>query len=390
MLDPPLRIAVLWLGRVSLDTAGRTYLTELLGPLAAQPGLTVDAHLGDPEFAVASGCGVVFHRVPYRLGPAARILLEPLVAVRLRRSYDVLFAPFGNLPFGWRGPSVVAHHNVLAFGPLVREELSRLRAWWRPIALRSSLRRATRTLVVSAYLRRILCDAYPDLGQSSIEVVPYGVADRLGERGDREVDAAAPQLVAVSATWRYKRLDQAIEALADIGGGGARLVIAGPELGDERRRLGELAERLGVGERVVFAGNLSHTELATLYAASDVLLYLSEIESFGMPVLEAMRVGLPVVARQIPGVAEIGGEGPVWIGVEASRTEIAEAVASILRDPNRRRRHIAAGRARAACFTWERTAHLTAIALREAAGAARAQSPAQESVIPTSDGCDGR
>ena len=117
-----MRVAVLWLGRVSEDTAGRTYLTELLGPLSREPGLSVDVHLGDPHFDVPAGCRVVQHRVPRQLGSLGRVLAEPLVAARRLRGYDVLLAPFNNVPPGWRGPVVVVQHNVLAFGSRVQQD----------------------------------------------------------------------------------------------------------------------------------------------------------------------------------------------------------------------------------------------------------------------------
>jgi glycosyltransferase involved in cell wall biosynthesis len=363
------RVAVLWLGDVSRDTAGRTYLTELLGPLARQPGLTVDLHLRDRAFAVPAGCNVVWHDVPDRLGPFGRILAEPLVAASRLRSYDVLFAPFTNLPRSWRGPSVTAAHNVLAFGDRLRSELGLLRALYRPRALRQSLRRATRLLVVSGYLRDLLIEHF-ELDAARIDVVPYGGPPLRDDPEPRPVALDAPQVVAAAALYPYKRVDQAIEAFAIAFGDlpGARLRIAGPGVGDERIRLDVLARERGVADRVEFLGNVPHAQLLELFDRSDALLYLSEIESFGLPVLEAMARSLPVIAKPVMGLAEVGGDGPVWVAPDASADDVAEALERAVRDPELRAACAARGRVQAGRFTWERAAATTAEAIRAAGG----------------------
>jgi glycosyltransferase involved in cell wall biosynthesis len=367
-----LRVAVLWLGLISRDTAARTYLSEILGPLGEEPDLDVDVHLGDRDFTIPPTCRAVWHRVPYRLGSGARIAAEPLVAARFRRRYDVLLAPFGNLPPTWRGASVVVHHNVLAFGSEVRKTLSLSRALWRPLATRISVRNATRTIAISEYLRSLLLERFDELHSRTVDVVPYGVRPApLVEPPRTTVDPGAPRLLAVSALWPYKRIDQAIETLALIRDDFplATLSVAGPDAGAERTRLEALADRLGAGDAVCFVGNLSQEELREAYRSSDVLLYLSEIESFGLPVLEAMTLGTPVVARRIPGVAEIGGEGPFWIGRDGDAEATAAVVRHVLTDDTSRSRHVRIAREHASTFTWHRAAELTAGAVRAAVAA---------------------
>src|SRR5438105_6726984 len=213
-----MRVAVLWLGNVSGDTAGRTYLTELLGPLGRLPGLDVDVHLADSEFAVPESCRAFRHALPLPPGPAARIAAEPLVAASLaRRGYDVLLAPFNFLPPGWRGPSVVVEHNVLGFSAPVRlpGRFSRLRAVYRPRATRWSLRHATRTIAVSSYLRRLLLERFSFLEPEHVHVAPYGVSRQLLESAaGARVSDSRPDVLVVSALWPYKRVDQAIRVFA--------------------------------------------------------------------------------------------------------------------------------------------------------------------------------
>src|SRR2546421_4680229 len=108
-----MRVAVVALGAVSRDTGGRTYLAELLGPLGDNPGLDVEVHVADPEFAVPSSCRAIRHDYAVPPERARRIAAEAWLASRLGRA-DVLLAPFNYLPATWRGPSVVVHHNTFA------------------------------------------------------------------------------------------------------------------------------------------------------------------------------------------------------------------------------------------------------------------------------------
>lgn|GEM_PF-3462356 len=372
-------MAVLWLGRISRDTAGRTYLTELLGPLGRQPGLDIDVHVGDPEFEVPASCRAVRHRVPYALGPLGRILAEPIVAAQLTLArYDVLLAPLNFLPPLWRGPSVLVQHNVLAFGDSLRVHLSRLRALYRPRALARSLRRATETIAISRYLRDLLLAQFPDLDSAHVRVVPYGVSTALvASAQEAPARTGPPTVLVVSALWPYKRVDQALRAFAmAIDGKDAALLIAGPAPESRRIPLEVLASDLGIRERVRFLGNVPHRRLGALYASADVLLYPSDIESFGLPLVEAMMVGVPVIAKRIPGLLEVGGDGPLWVDADATDDDVAAALTQILDDPELRAERVAAGRERVGSFTWERVAQETAQALRDAAAAAAAQDTA--------------
>jgi glycosyltransferase involved in cell wall biosynthesis len=359
----------LWLGDVSRDTAGRTYLTEILGALAREPALELHVHLADRAFVLPPECHVVYHRVPRWLGKAGRAVAESLVAPRHLRSCDVLLAPFGNVPPAWRGPTVVVAHNVLAFGNRVRTELGRLRGWYRPRALRLSLKRATKVLAVSAYLRQLLLESFPFLEPDDVEVVPLGAPSGVTAPVNGE-SRTQKRVLAVSALLPYKRVDQAIAAFAaatrDLD---AVLEIAGPDVRSQRGELTALAAEEGVASRVRFLGNVPHQHLQTRYRESDVLLYLSEIESFGLPVLEAMAAGLPVIAKPIEALVEVGGEAPLWVATDARTDEVAAALRKLLLDPELHAERSRAGRRQAEGFTWSRAAASTAAALRKAATA---------------------
>ncbi len=117
------------------------------------------------------------------------------------------------------------------------------------------------------------------------------------------------------------------------------------------------------------SGFVSEAALAARYAAADVAVFLSEYEGFGLPALEAMARGVPVVTSVRPSLGEIFGEAALV--VEPNDEEaVAGAVARVLGEPDLANDLVARGRALAARHSWERTASLTREALVRAAGRA--------------------
>ena len=145
-----------------------------------------------------------------------------------------------------------------------------------------------------------------------------------------------------------------------------RYVIVGD--GEERGRLEQLADSLGVRDRVTFAGAVPAEELPAYYAAADLFVHPNRVEGgdfegFGLVFLEAAASGLPVIGGASGGVPEAVQEGVT--GVLVSGTDVEElkaALRSFVTSPDRRRAMGQAGRAWAARFTWERAAETVAAA----------------------------
>jgi glycosyltransferase involved in cell wall biosynthesis len=375
----PVRVAVLALGPVSRDTGGRSYLEGVLGPLGADPELDVAVHASDPAFAVPGTCTVVRHRVPP--GTAGRLAAEARVARAASRSADLVLAPLNFLPPLVRGPSVVVEHNILSLPSGVGQsrDVSRLRRLYRPRALAHTLRRATAAAVVSEHLRDRLAADFAWLDPGRLHVVPLGVSEEIRAVGAAREPRPGTRILVVSALWDYKRVDLAIQALAHLAPRlpDARLEIAGP--GNPRRaRLEALANGLGIGDRVTFLGNVPTGRMPALYADADVLLHLSEIESFPLPVLEGLAAGLPVVARRLPPLLEVGQDVPLWLDATVYPAAVADALERALTDEELRADAARRGPERAAPFTWERTAGLLADVIRTAARAESVGAPSRD------------
>jgi glycosyltransferase involved in cell wall biosynthesis len=197
-----------------------------------------------------------------------------------------------------------------------------------------------------------------------ISVVPCGVDPALF----RPWGPAFPRtpglkrLVVVSRLVQRKGVGTTISALSQVPG--AELVVAGgPEAcqlhkDPQARRLLDLAERSGVADRVRLLGRVSHAQLPALFRSADIAVCVPWYEPFGIVPLEAMASGVPVVASAVGGLTDTVVHGETGVMVPPRDAEaVAEAVAALLADPERRTMLGAAGYRRVRSrYTWPKVA----------------------------------
>jgi glycosyltransferase involved in cell wall biosynthesis len=237
-------------------------------------------------------------------------------------------------------------------------------------------RRADRVIVPSHCSAR---EAVELLGVSEdrIRLVPYGPGNgfqRVDDEGRvnevlKKLGVRRPFVISVCRAYAHKNLAGLLRAFArlrDLGFKDVQLVLVG-----ERYRTGaeldRLTKELGLEPAVVFTGFVSQEDLNALYSAATVFAFPSLAEGFGLPVLEAMACGAPVVGSKASAVPEaVGAAGLV---ADAQDPEaFADALARVLRDDALRAGLREKGLHRAREFSWERTAEGTLAVYRELAG----------------------
>lgn len=143
-----------------------------------------------------------------------------------------------------------------------------------------------------------------------------------------------------------------------------QLVIAGKK-GWLSEKLFGFVRELGLEERVNFTGYLSDDELCALYSSCRIFIYPSIYEGFGLPPLEAMACGAPVIAGFIPSISEVLG-GAARLLAPDNVNGLTDSINTLLKDRNERQRLASAGLARARNYSWDRTAELMLGVYREA------------------------
>jgi glycosyltransferase involved in cell wall biosynthesis len=173
-----------------------------------------------------------------------------------------------------------------------------------------------------------------------------------------------PYLLAVGEVTRRKGHDVLLRAFAAADLDGVDLVVAGPDGFDAAFRE-SLVAGLGLGARVRFLGRVDDRALGELYARALALCFPSRAEGFGLPILEALGAGLPVVASDLDAFHELAADDALYVP-PGDEEALAGALRRIVADDGLRARLSAAGPSRAAPFTWERTAAQTVDAYRMA------------------------
>lgn len=176
-----------------------------------------------------------------------------------------------------------------------------------------------------------------------------------------------PYVLFVSSLWRYKNCDGLLRAWAVARSRleGRQLVVVGAGRDQAyAAELRSLADELGIAEDVVFVGGVPLEKTTLFYQAADVLVYPSFNETFGLPILEAMACGCPVITSDTSAMPEVAGGAAVLSDPRDPRS-IAQAIGDVLGSGRERLR--ARGLDRAAQFTWAATGQATLDVYREVA-----------------------
>jgi glycosyltransferase involved in cell wall biosynthesis len=235
-------------------------------------------------------------------------------------------------------------------------------------------RRAERLIFPS---RHAADDAVKYLGvrEERVRVIPEGPGNDLRRVTDGAVidavlakyGARRPYVISVGRSYPHKNLAGLMRAFARVRAMAhdVRLVLVGERFG-AAGRLDRLTEELGLREAVVFTGFVSESELSALYSGAEAFAFASLAEGFGLPVLEAMTCGAPVVSSGATALAEVVGDAGLLADARDPEA-FAAALSRVLGDAALREEYRRRGLARAAAFTWEAAARATLEVYRELA-----------------------
>lgn len=385
MNNRPLRVA--WDNSLARrnPTGTGVYATQLIRELSCAPGLDLKVFEGwDPakrkpgEFGSQ---GIFSRGLRAMNGMLWGHVYFPYLLRKGR--FDLLHSPSFVVPFACPCPSVVTIYDV-SFLKFPQHFERRWRTYVNAV-MPSVLRRVAAVICISEYTRQDLLQSY-DVAPQKVHVVYCGIdhaqfhpGAKSGSDWMESTGIRKEYILHVGTLSERKNIPMLLRAVALLRSQGRfadyQLVLAGPEVsvltgGSEIR---ETIQNLGLKDAVVLTGHVPEGELAGLYAQAKVLVMPSLYEGFGLPILESMAVGTPVVASNTSSLPEIVADAGLVVPPQ-DEPGWAQAIGELLENPARAEEFRRRGLARAAQFSWQKAAAETLNVYRSVAGAASARS----------------
>lgn len=348
-----------------LDTYVRALVPEL-ARLAPDVEFSVFSNPRGRDYLADDGLGdsaeLVTHPLIGRRGLKALSELTVLGAVAGRR-VDLLHSVALTAPLKTRAVNVVTLADVTWIVAPEPGEAGTVRLW--RVIVPPVARRADRVLALSEAAAAHLVE-FLRVPRERIDVVPLAAGGSAlleptpaGELRSRLDLGAGPVVLTVSAKKANKNLLRLVRAMALIvtEWPDAKLVMPGNPTPHELE-LRALAEELGLSANVAFPEYVDAADLEGLYELADCFVFASINEGFGIPLLEAMRRGVPVACSRASALPEVAGEAARYFDPYDVQ-DIATALGELLRDHGLAAELSARGREREALFTWEAAARGT-------------------------------
>ena len=320
------------------------------------------------RFSVTESRVVGPRRLPVQLSKLWWEQAGVLLAAR-RAKIDVLHSPYWTNPLWSPRPTVVTVHDVIQLVLPEYQMLARQRVYFGLVT--RALRHATAIITVSECSRQDLVRTV-GIPIERVFVVENAISERLGPVTDEAALGAVraryglnePFVLYLGANDLRKNLNRLIRAYAALPHAlrdTHQLVVAGrqwpndhPLYPDPKR----VVRELGLEDRVIFTGGIPESEKAALLSAATVFAFPSLYEGFGLPVLEAMACGTPVLTSNTSSLPEVAGDAAIMID-PTSVEAIGGGLAGLLESPALRRDLAERGRARAAGYRWSEIAERT-------------------------------
>lgn len=283
-----------------------------------------------------------------------------------RAQLDLFHVPYFSFPLLYRGRLVLTIHDLF-YSKFPRCFPSRTARWSYPLMIRAAARRPTRLITGSYHAQRDLIDLL-HVAPERICVIYHGkgrefqpVEDRqeIG-RVCRKYGLQQPFVLYVGAAAPHKNVRLLLRAFAQMKASlreQHQLVLAG-ERNQESRVWERDSEALGIRPQVLFPGFVEAADLPAVYSAAAVLVFPSLHEGFGLPPIEAMACGTPVISSTATSLPEVLGGAALFFPPH-SEGALRAKLEQVLRDQGVRDRLRAQGLARAAQFSWTRSAEQT-------------------------------
>lgn len=299
---------------------------------------------------------VVFHYLKLwtLLGLSGKLL-------RLNKKLDVFFSPTHYLPAYVPCPSVISILDVsyLHFPKLFnKKDLYQLKLWGK-----YSIKKASKIITISNSSKNDIIKAYGVEPKKIVVIYPgtkkLPSINHVLSMQDlkNKFDISKPYILFVGTLQPRKNIVKLVEAFSNLKNKDLELVIVGKK-GWQYEEILESPKKYGIEKRVLFLDTVSDEELPSLYKNALCFVLPSLYEGFGLPILEAMQYGCPVITSNVSSLPEAGGDAALYFNPNDS-SDIAEKIEKVISDSSLREEMIKKGHEQVKKFSWEKTARET-------------------------------
>ena len=287
-----------------------------------------------------------FFRAPCPVYGLREQWVIPRILRRLKP--DLFHTPTYAAPLACPCPLVMTVHDLIPMR-FASEYGLRHRLYY-PLVVRRNARRAACVTTVSECSRRDICDMLGVDG-ANVTVVPDAVDARFRAAPAPHLPRSKPYILAMGNEKPHKDMAPAVAAFELIASRGDWDLLL---VGGVSSRLTRMLEASPQASRIRALDYVSEERLPSLYAEADLFVFPSRYEGFGLPPLEAMACGTPVVVFDTPAIEEICGDAAIRVPV-GDAAALAHAMGQVLSDPARARALVRAGHERASRYSWDDT-----------------------------------
>ena len=376
-----MKVAINTLVVASSGGGGETYLTNLVRHIShIDSDTTYYLFVSRLNKSLFKELGGNFKRIVTPVGsnnrPLRAFYQQVLIPYHIARHGINLLLSYGNIATLFPGcKQVLIVDGAQSLRKTRRQYaphgISRARALYFDVMLPLSLRRSSHVITVSQFMKDRLVEE-GGVPPHKVSVVHEGVDvdDLPAEYRQDGPDIPEPYILHLSDLYRHKNVDKLLQAFSILKasyGVSHKLAIVGMDRQRLLEPLRQLGEKLGVLDDIIFVGPVPHGATPAIYRKADVFVHPSAFESFGLPVLEAMACGTPVVASNRTAIPEVAGDAGLIVDPEDVEA-LADAIYKVIAERSLREQLLRRGYERVNSFKWEEAARKAVELIQEVGG----------------------
>jgi glycosyltransferase involved in cell wall biosynthesis len=283
------------------------------------------------------------------------------------RDLDIYHSPFHEIPAVIKNKKIKKFQTIYDLIPVLHPEFFEFKEDHLIKGVLDSLNRDTFVLCISESTKNDLCSYSDKIDPEKVFVVPLAASENFYRCTDTATIAAARSKYGIPPMARYflsvstleprKNIDQTIKAFIKIlqeqKADDLYLVLTGTKGWDYGRIFSEIANSIDFKERIILTGYVPDEDLAPLYSGALGFVYPSFYEGFGLPPLEAMQCGTPVITSNTSSLPEVVGDAGIMVA-PTDLDALCQAMLDLFQDEELRRTMSERSLARAKQFSWEK------------------------------------